>query len=322
MTGFLSRRVVETVLVLLAMSFLVYVLIGLMPGDPIDIMISGDPHMTTADAERLRALYGLDKPILERYLAWLLGALHGHLGFSRIYQRPVLDVLLPRLGNTAILMGASFVLSVAIALPLGVFAALRPYSRVDYLVNLFCFAGISVPVFWLALILILLFSVTLGVLPAGGMGTVGETGFGALLRHMALPVATLTLANIGGYARYMRASMIETLRQDFIRTARAKGASPWRVVMAHALRNAIIPVVTIVALSFGALFSGALVTETMFAYPGMGRLIYDAIMGNDFNLALVGLLLATLTTLVANLLADLAYSWLDPRVALGETRGS
>ena len=320
MSAFLARRAVETLVVLLAMSFAVYVLIGLMPGDPIDIMISGNPHMTSEDAARLRALYGLDKPILERYLAWLLAALQGDLGFSRVFQRPVLDILIPRLGNTAVLMGASFVLSVAIALPLGVFAALRPYSRIDYVVNLFCFAGISVPVFWLALILILFFSVKLGVLPAGGLGTDGG-GLGDLARHLALPVATLTLANIGGYARYMRASMIETLRADFIRTARAKGASPARVVVGHALRNAIVPVVTIVALSFGALFSGALVTETMFAYPGMGRLIYDSIMGNDFNLALVGLLFATLATLVANLLADLAYAWLDPRIALGEVRG-
>jgi len=321
MSEFLARRGVETLVVLLAMSFAVYVLIGLMPGDPIDIMISGNPHMTSEDAARLRALYGLDKPILERYLAWLLAALHGDFGYSRIFQRPVLDILIPRLGNTAVLMGASFALSVAIALPLGVFAALRPYSRVDYVVNLFCFAGISVPVFWLALILILFFSVKLGVLPAGGLGSDDGGGWAELARHLALPVATLTLANIGGYARYMRASMIETLRADFIRTARAKGASPVRVVVGHALRNAIVPVVTIVALSFGALFSGALVTETMFAYPGMGRLIYDSIMGNDFNLALVGLLFATLATLVANLLADLAYAWLDPRVALGEVRG-
>jgi len=155
MTAFLSRRVFETLAVLLAMSFLVYVLIGLMPGDPIDIMISGDPHMTTADAARLRALYGLDRPIVERYLAWLGAALHGDLGYSRTFQRPVLEILLPRLGNTAILMGASFVLSVAIALPLGIWAALRPYSRVDYLVNLVCFAGISVPSFWLGLLILM-----------------------------------------------------------------------------------------------------------------------------------------------------------------------
>lgn len=320
MTRFIAQRLAETVAVLLVMSFLVYVLIGLMPGDPVDILISGDPHMTTADAARLRALYGLDQPILERYLAWLMNALHGDFGYSRTFQRPALEILLPRLGNSAILMGVSFLVSLAIALPLGILAALKPYSRLDYTVNLLCFAGISVPVFWLALVLIIVFSVKFGVLPAGGMGTAGSASLGDLARHMALPVATLTLANIGGYARYMRAAMIETLRQDFIRTARAKGVSPARVVFDHALRNALIPVVTIVALSFGALFSGALVTETMFAYPGMGRLIYDSILGNDFNLALVGLLFATLATLLANLAADLTYAGLDPRISLGEAR--
>jgi len=319
-TRFIAQRLAETVAVLLVMSFLVYVLIGLMPGDPVDILISGDPHMTTADAARLRALYGLDQPILERYLAWLMNALHGDFGYSRTFQRPALEILLPRLGNSAILMGVSFLVSLAIALPLGILAALKPYSRLDYTVNLLCFAGISVPVFWLALVLIIVFSVKFGVLPAGGMGTAGSASLGDLARHMALPVATLTLANIGGYARYMRAAMIETLRQDFIRTARAKGVSPARVVFDHALRNALIPVVTIVALSFGALFSGALVTETMFAYPGMGRLIYDSILGNDFNLALVGLLFATLATLLANLAADLTYAGLDPRISLGEAR--
>jgi peptide/nickel transport system permease protein len=319
MTAFLSRRAIETVLVLLAMSFVVYLLIGLMPGDPIDLMISGNPHMTSADAARLRTLYGVDRPIIERYLAWLFSALHGDFGYSRTFQRPALDILLPRLGNTAILMGVSFVLSILIALPLGIWAAIRPYTRVDYVINLLCFAGISIPVFWLALILIIVFSVKLGILPAGGMGTESES-IGQVLAHMALPVATLTISSIGGYARFMRASMIETLRQDFIRTARAKGVSRARLIAGHALRNAIVPVITIIALSFGSLFSGALITETMFAYPGMGKLIYDSIMGNDFNLALVGLLLATFTTVVANLAADLAYAWLDPRITLDEER--
>ncbi|MEE9139910.1 MAG: ABC transporter permease [Alphaproteobacteria bacterium] len=315
MTRFVFVRLGETAVVLTIMSFLVYALIGLMPGDPIDIMISSDPHLTAADAERLRALYGLDRPIVERYRDWLEAALRGDLGYSRVHARPVLEILLPRLANTGVLMGLSFVLSVVIALPLGIYAAMRPYSRADYAVNLLCFAGISIPVFWLALMLIILFSVMLGWLPAGGMGTIGAESLGDKARFMALPVLTLTLASIGGYTRYMRAAMMETLRQDFIRTARAKGLSRARVVLKHALRNALIPVVTILALSFGTLFSGALITETMFAYPGMGRLIYDAIMGNDFNLALIGLLLATLVTLLANLAADVSYAWLDPRIS-------
>ena len=315
MTRFLATRVAQSVIVLALMSFAIYALIGLMPGDPIDLMISADPKMTPEDAARLRALYGVDKPVVERYANWLMAALGGDLGYSRLYAAPVLDVLLPALGNTLILLGLTLVLSLAIGLPAGVVAALRPYSRTDYAINLFAFAGISVPAFWLGLLLIIVFAVILGVLPAGGTETVGGAGFWDRAKYLVLPVANLTLASVGGHTRYMRAAMMETLRQDYIRTARAKGAGRARVVLGHALRNAMIPVVTIIALQFGYLFSGALITETIFAYPGMGKLIFDSIMGNDFNLALVALLFATLVTLVGNLLADVAYAWLDPRIA-------
>ena len=315
MTRFLATRVAQSVIVLALMSFAIYALIGLMPGDPIDLMISADPKMTPEDAARLRALYGVDKPVVERYANWLWAALGGDLGYSRLYAAPVLDVLLPALGNTLILLGLTLVLSLAIGLPAGVVAALRPYSRTDYAINLFAFAGISVPAFWLGLLLIIVFAVILGVLPAGGTETVGGAGFWDQAKYLVLPVANLTLASVGGHTRYMRAAMMETLRQDYIRTARAKGAGRARVVLGHALRNAMIPVVTIIALQFGYLFSGALITETIFAYPGMGKLIFDSIMGNDFNLALVALLFATLVTLVGNLLADVAYAWLDPRIA-------
>ncbi len=314
MTRFLATRVAQSVIVLALMSFAIYALIGLMPGDPIDLMISADPKMTPEDAARLRALYGVDKPVVERYANWLMAALGGDLGYSRLYAAPVLDVLLPALGNTLILLGLTLVLSLAIGLPAGVVAALRPYSRTDYAINLFAFAGISVPAFWLGLLLIIVFSVILGVLPAGGTETVGGAGFWDQAKYLVLPVVNLTLASVGGHTRYMRAAMMETLRQDYIRTARAKGAGRARVVLGHALRNAMIPVVTIIALQFGYLFSGALITETIFAYPGMGKLIFDSIMGNDFNLALVALLFATLVTLVGNLLADVAYAWLDPRI--------
>ena len=315
MSRYLLDRLVQSALVLVLMSFVIYVLMGLMPGDPIDLMISADPKLTSEDAERLRRLHGLDRPVVERYWTWLTAALGGDLGFSRLHARPVLEVLWPALGNTVTLLGLSFVLSLAIGLPTGMAAALRPYSRTDYAVNLLAFAGISVPAFWLALLLIIVFAVILGVLPAGGMGTLGGGGFWEGARYMVLPVANLTIASAGGHTRYMRAAMIETLRQDYIRTARAKGLGGRRVVLKHALRNALIPVVTIVALDFGYLFSGALITETIFAFPGMGKLIFDSIMGNDFNLALVALLFATLLTLVGNLLADMAYAWLDPRIS-------
>ncbi len=313
MLRFLVDRLLQSAVVLLIMSFVVYGLLGLMPGDPLDLMLTADPHMTPADAERLRALYDLDRPILARYLDWLAAALTGDFGVSRLHARPVLEVIPAALANTLILMGASFVLSIAIAIPLGILAALNPNSRLDHAINLAVFAGISVPPFWLALLLILLFAVTLGWLPAGGLGT-GSGGVIETLRFAALPVLSLTLASVGGHIRYVRAAMIETLRQDYVRTARAKGLGPLRVVAGHALRNGLIPVITVIAVDMGLLFSGALITETVFAWPGMGRLIYDAILGNDYNLALIALLFATLLTLAGNLLADIAYVLIDPRV--------
>ena len=318
MTRFLFHRLWQSALVLAVMSFVVYSLIGLMPGDPVDLMITADPKITPEDAARLRALYGLDQPIVERYGNWLSAALTGDFGYSRLYARPVMEVLGPAILNTVTLLGLSLGLALLIALPAGVAAAYLPYSRLDYTINMFAFAGISVPPFWLALMLIIGFAVILGVLPAGGIGTAGDGGLWDNARYLVLPVASLTIASIGGHTRYMRASMIETLRQDYIRTARATGAGEMRVVFGHALRNALIPVVTIIALDFGYLFSGALITETIFAWPGMGRLIFDSIMGNDFNLALVALLLATVLTLIGNFLADVAYVWLDPRVSFRE----
>ena len=316
MSRYILRRTLQAALVLLVMSFVIYSLIGLMPGDPIDVMIASNPGATPEVVAHLRAIYGLDQPIALRYWDWLLAALQGDFGFSRTHSQPVMEVLLPALWVTCKLMLASFVLSIALAFALGVAAALRPGGVLDGAVSLFAFAGISVPVFWLALVFILVFAVQLHWFPASGLSTVGDGGWADQLRHLALPVATLALASTGQFTRFVRASMIETLRMDHVRTARAKGAGEGRVVLVHALRNALIPVVTVMALSFGSLFSGALVTETMFAAPGMGKMIYDAILGNDFNLALTGLLFATLITLLSNLAADLAYGWLDPRISL------
>lgn len=316
MRQFLLIRGLQSLAVLAIMSFVIYSLIGLMPGDPIDLMISANPNMTSADAAALRELYGLDLPVYERYWNWLSSALSGDLGYSRLFGQPVLAVLLPALKNSLILMGTAFVLAVSIAIPLGTLAASKPRSAVDYGVNLFAFAGISIPSFWLALMLIIVFSVFLGWLPAGGIANDGA-GLLEYAKYMVLPVATIATLSIGSYSRYTRSSMLEVLRQDYIRTARAKGASRSRVVWKHGLRNAMIPVVTILALDFGYLFSGALVTETIFSWPGMGKLIFDSVMGNDYNLALVALLFATALTLMGNLLADICYALLDPRIVIG-----
>ncbi len=316
MTRYIFRRVGQSALVMLVMSVVIYALIGLMPGDPLDIMIASNPGATPEVVAKLRQLYGLDQPLMVRYWHWLTSALSGDLGFSRVHSAPVLEILRPALLQSCKLMLGSFALSVVLAFSLGIIAARRPGGIVDGLIGLIAFAGISVPVFWLALMMILIFAVNLHWLPASGISNVGDGGLRDHLVHLIMPVVTLGFATTGGFIRYVRASMIEVLRMDHVRTARAKGAGEGRVVLIHAFRNALIPVVTIMALSFGTLFNGALLTETMFAQPGMGKMIYDSILGNDFNLALTGLLFATGVTLLSNLAADLAYGWLDPRITL------
>lgn len=317
MVRFIASRLLQSALVLLVMSFIIYGLIGLMPGDPIDIMVNSNPGYTAQDIARLRAQYGLDQPLTTRYWNWLQAAATLDFGYSRTYSQPVMVVMVPALVQTAKLVGVSFVVFTVVALTLGVIAALAKGTALDRFINLLAFAGISVPVFFLALMLIYFFAVRLGWLPASGMFTIGgEGGLADSTKYLVLPVLTLTAAFAGRFTRFTRASMVEVLRMDYIRTARAKGAGKLRVVFKHALRNALIPVVTVLALSFGALLGGALITETMFAQRGMGKLIYDAIMGNDFNLALMGLLFATAATLLSNLVADIAYAWLDPRISL------
>ncbi|HWK44051.1 MAG TPA: ABC transporter permease [Stellaceae bacterium] len=317
MTRFIIRRLGEALIVLAVMSFVVYGLINLMPGDPLDLMIASNPGWTAADITKLRAIYGLDQPMVVRYWHWLTAALQGDFGYSRVFTLPVTRVMGPALLQTTKLMGLAFLCTLLVSLGFGIAASLKPGSRLDRLINFIAFAGISLPVFWLALLLIFVFAVWLGWLPASGMGTIGGGGgFFDSLKYLVLPVITLSLSQIGNLTRFTRASMIETMRMDYIRTARAKGAGPARVVWRHALRNALIPVVTVLALNFGSLFSGALITETMFGQRGMGKMIYDAVLGNDFNLALIGLLFASLLTLVATILADIAYAVLDPRISL------
>jgi len=315
MMRFLLSRLFQVLAVLAVMSFVIYALIGLMPGDPIDLMISGNPKISSEDAARLRALQGLDQPLLDRYINWFVSAINGDFGYSRLLSKPVFQAIGPAFINTLKLMSVVFVVSLLIALPLGILASRRPRSRLDYIINLVAFAGVSVPPFWLAILLIILFSVTLGWLPAGGVAMDNNADFFETVKYFIMPVVALTIANIGSHTRYMRASMIETLKCDYIRTAKAKGVPENKIMLGHALRNALMPVVTIIALDFGNIFSGALITETVFSIPGMGKLIYDAIMGNDFNLALVALLFATFMTLAGNFIADIAYVVLDPRLS-------
>jgi len=312
MLRLIGARLVQAALTVILLSFAAYALIELMPGDPIDVAIASDPRLSAADAERLRALYGLDRPLAERYLAWAASAALGEFGFSRLFAAPTSEVLGSALLNSTALLLPSTLASAAIGIGLGILAARRPRGSLDTMVNAVAFAGIAMPSFWLAILLIILFAVLLGWFPAGGPPL--EPGPAAWLHHLALPWLTLTVLGLAAYARQTRAAMIEALGEPWIRTARAKGAPASRVLLHHAFPNAAIPVITVAALDFATLVSGALVVETVFAWPGMGKLLYDAILGNDYNLALLALLLAALVTLAANLAADILQIAIDPRL--------
>lgn len=310
-------RLWQSVIVILVMSFLLYLLIGLMPGDPIEMMLEGNPAITSDMVAQLRALQGLDQPLYYRYWNWLRAGLQGDFGYSSLYYLPVMQVLWSGLLVTLQLMAITVIVSIPLALLLGILASRKPNGWVDNAIGLFAFASISLPNFWFALLLIMLFSVQLGWLPASGTPLLShEATLWDTLKHMIMPVTVLALIYVGPLLRYVRASMIETLSSDYIRTARSKGLSEAHIIVRHALRNALIPMVTVVALSFGSLFSGSLITEAIFGINGMGKMIYDAISRFDFNLALIGLLLATIVTLLCSLLSDLAYALLDPRITL------
>jgi peptide/nickel transport system permease protein len=307
-----AARLVQIAVTMAILSFAMFLLIGLMPGDPIELAIAGDPRLNAEDAARLRALHGLDQPLLARYAAWAGGLLEGRFGHSRLFAQPVAQVIWPALLSTLVLLGAALAVAGTLGIALGLLAAARP--RAAPAVDAVAILGQSAPSFWLGILLIILFAVTLGWLPAGG---VAEGGVLDAARFLALPVATLAIANLAAYARHSAAAVGATLAEPWITAARARGNGEARVLLRHAFPNAAVPILQVAALDAGALVGGALITETIFARPGMGKLIYDAVMGNDTNLALIALLLVALVTMLATLAADLAQRALDPRLRDG-----
>jgi len=314
MSVFLARRLLALFLTLLGASLAVFFILEVLPGDPATVMLGIGAQEDTLAA--LRKELGLDKPAWERYFLWILGWFQGDLGNSYAYDEPVTKIILERLRVSLPLALIAITLSTAIGLPLGVLAAAKRNSLTDVSVMGFVQVGVAIPNFWFAILMILFFSVFLKLVPAGGFAG-WDAGTWPALKSLILPAVALALPQAAILARVTRSSVLEVMREDYVRTARAKGLTFRSALWRHAVRNALIPVVTIIALDFGYLFSGALITETIFAYPGMGKLIFDSIIGNDFNLALVALLFATLLTLIGNLLADLAYVWLDPRISFG-----
>jgi peptide/nickel transport system permease protein len=316
---YVIRRLLQIVPLLLVISALIFALLYAMPGDPLYRMLQDIPHLRPEDYERLRKLYGFDDPFYVQYWKWLWQLLQLNPGYSREYGQPVFEIIWPALKNTLVLTVLAVVIGKTIAILLGIFSAVRQYSLGDYFLTGATFIAYSVPAFWLGLMLIIVFSVKLGWLPTSGIVNADFTpgSWEATvdwLKHLILPVAVLAISEIIQVQRFMRSSMLEVLRQDYLTTARAKGLSEIIVVGRHALKNALIPVVTIIAVTMPRVVGGSTVVETVFAYPGMGRLLYTSIMGNDYVVAMTVVMIIAVTVVVFNLLADIIYGWLDPRI--------
>ncbi|MBL6989271.1 MAG: ABC transporter permease [Bacteriovoracaceae bacterium] len=321
MSNYIIRRLIQAFFVLIILSYLCFSILSLMPGDPVDVMITSNPKITKEDITRLKKLYGLDKPNYVRYFNWLTSALSGDLGYSRVYKIKVEKLLGERLINTFILSVCSLVMAVTIGIAIGVYAGMKKGSKFDYIVNFISYGLISMPSFWLAIVLIMIFSIWIPILPAGGTRTVGDNSIVGLtsildrIRYLILPALSLASLQLGIFVRYARSAMIEALGNDYIRTAKAKGLGPSRILWNHAFRNALIPLITVVTLSLSGIFSGAIITETVFSYQGVGKLVYDSIIGNDFNVAMVSFMISVAMILTMNLLADILYGVVDPRIS-------
>jgi len=310
---YVVRRLLLLVPVLLGVSVIIFMVLHLSPGDPAEIMLGS--QATQADLDRLRAELGLTEPLYVQYVHWLGLVARGDLGRSIWMKRPVLAEVLGRFKATLVLTGAALVLSTAVGLALGIVSAIRPNSLLDRLSAVASLFGASMPVFWLGIVLMVIFALWLGWLPASGMfAPYGGGDLRDLLAHLALPAFTLAAASVTIIARLTRSTMLETLGQDYIRTARAKGVVERAVVLRHGLKNALIPIVTVVGVQAGYLLGGAVLTETVFAWPGVGTLMVQGILARDFPLVQGCVLVVALSFVLVNLAVDLLYAWLDPRI--------
>ncbi|UKS24724.1 ABC transporter permease [Paenibacillus sp. HWE-109] len=317
MRAYMTKRMLFAIPTLLGATVLIFFIFALTPGDFVD----SDVSLPVDRAAELKAIYGLDQPIIERYWHWMVNALQGNLGYSLKYQMPVVSLLKTYMLNSLVISGASLLLTWVLSIGLGVLSAVRRYSWYDGVLTLLVFATMSFPTFFLGLLLIKYFAVDLGWLPVSGMQTTNSNAIGwahlwDVSKHAFLPVAVLTIASIGSVTRIVRADVINVIKQDFIRTARAKGLKEKTVVYKHALRNAILPAITLLGLEIPFLFSGAIITEQIFTWPGIGFVHMQAISVRDYPLLMGFTLFVTVVTVAGNLMAEWLYAVADPRIRL------
>ncbi len=318
MRRYLIRRLLQTILLLFILSVVLFSLLHAIPGGPVRALIG--PRATKEQIASITHDLGLDQPLYIQYWNWITNILHGNLGTSFASGLPVSFEIGTRVGNTLELFLAAMAFAMIVAILLGVLSAVRQYSIMDYSATIFAYFGIAMPIFWFALVLQQIFGVKLGVLPIFGQQSLNTTGFSPLdnfedhLVHLILPMITLSLLFIAGWSRYLRSSMLDVVKQDYVRTARAKGLSPRVVFFKHALRNALIPFITVVAIDFGGIASGAAVTETVYSWPGLGSRFLDALSDRDYPVLLAMLLISAASVILFNLIADLLYAVVDPRI--------
>lgn len=314
------RRLLASIPLLLAVIALNFLFLHLTPGDPIRVLLgSSGEYVDPALEQRIRERYGLNDPFLVQLLRYVGNVLRGDLGTSYFYKVPVTTLIIERLPNTLLLLVPSLILGVAIGVFLGIVAAVRAHTSVDNVITTFALLAYSLPLFWYAVLLLGVFAVQLRWLPSGGMfdlraGHEGFDKFKDLMRHMVLPTFVLAFERVAQIQRLMRASMLEVLRQDYVTTARSKGASERRVILRHAVRNALSPVVTVVGLSIGFILTGSVIAETIFAWPGLGRLLFESVTRRDYPVMLGMLIIVAWAMVLTNFLTDIAYGLLDPRI--------
>lgn len=311
---YIMRRLLSAVPVLLIITFTTFALMQALPGGPLAVY-ENNPEIRQEDIERLRHELGLDRPLHVQYYHWLINFMRGDWGYSYATKRPVLTEIWERLPNTIYLTGLSLIAALLIAIPVGIISATRQYSLFDHIVTTTAYIGRSMPVYYSGLLLIIIFSIWLRWFPSGGMNTLGqEFSIVDSLRHLFLPLLSLSTLIAAKYVRFLRTSMLEVIQQDYIRTAEAKGLHERIVVYKHAFRNAAIPLVTIVAIDLPVLFAGALFTETIYSWPGMGRLFVNSSLRFDYPIVMGIVTAIAFLVVISNLLADMVYAILDPRI--------
>ena len=317
MAPFLLSRLWQSIILVIGVSMIGFGLMQLAPGGPLAVYTL-NPTVTSQDIERIKIIFGLDQPAYVQYLKWASNYLVGNWGFSFFGGRPVAGLVFERIPATLLLMGTSLTLAMAIGVAVGILGAVRRYSVFDYLATTWAMVALSLPTFWFGLVAIYIFAVNLGWFPAGGMSSLGvEGGVGDALRHLVLPAGVLALVLVAQWSRYARSAMLEVLNQDFMRTARAKGLSGRRILVQHGLRAALVPLVTLLGLQLPLLLGGALVTETVFSWPGMGLLFVNSLSMRDYPVLMAILMLSAVAVVLGNLLADVLNAMIDPRIKLG-----